>query len=245
MQPFYEKECRILPTAADAFDRLKPSGLLALLQEVSGEHCAILGADLPALQEKKLFWAVLRHRVQINRLPGSGETVTMQTWPMPTTRTAYPRAARCLDGQGTELFRCISLWALMDQEQRSMVLPGKSGVSVPGTLLGSELAVPGSMALREALNKENRTVRFTELDQNAHMNNCRSLDWVMDALPGQFHAGHSVREFSVSYLSEAREGEELTLSWDLSEDGFLWVDALRKEGVSTARGRVFSARVQF
>ena len=246
MEPIFEKNYHIPATAVDCFDRLKLSHVLDYLQEVAGDHCALLGTDRQALTQRNLFWAVLRHRVQINRLPRAGEDITLQTWPMPTTRTAYPRASAAYDADGDLLFRCVSLWVLMDTEKRTMVLPGSSGVEVIGIARGGELAVPGSMALKPLGQEVWRTVRFTDLDWNGHMNNCRYLDWVADTLPGSFHEGHSVKEFSVSYLSEAREGEAITLHWELSEDGFLSVDGCReKDGMSSAHNRVFSARVQF
>lgn len=246
MEPIFEKTFHIPATAVDCFDRLKPSQILDLLQDVAGDHCALLGTDRQALTKRNLFWAVLRHRVQITRLPRAGEDITLQTWPMPTTRTAYPRASAAFDADGNLLFRCVSLWVLMDSRERTMVLPGKSGVEVNGIAKGDELAVPGSMALKPLGQADRRTVRFTDLDWNGHMNNCRYLDWVADTLPASFHEEHSIKEFSVSYLSEAREGDGVTLHWELSEDGLLAIDGFREEGnLSTSRGRVFSARVLF
>jgi hypothetical protein len=133
----------------------------------------------------------------------------------------------------------------MDAESRAMVLPGKSGVTVNGLLTGSELAAPGSMALQNAPLQMRRTVRYSDLDVNGHMNNCRYMDWVSDTLPGTFHASHRVSEFTVNYLSEARESEELRLQFQLSDGPCLGVDALRNEGASAGHERVFSARVLF
>ena len=246
MEPIFQKTFHIPTKAVDRFDRLKPSHILDYLQDVAGDHCALLGTNRQALTPRNLFWAVLRHRVQIARLPRAGEDITLQTWPMPTTRTAYPRAAVAFDAGGNLLFRCVSLWVLMDTQKRTMVLPGNSGVEVGGIVRGDELAVPGSMALKHLGQEVRRTVRFTDLDWNGHMNNCRYLDWVADTLPSSFHEGHSIKEFSVSYLSEAREGDAMTLHWELSEDGLLAVDGCRDEvNLSATHGRVFSARVLF
>jgi medium-chain acyl-[acyl-carrier-protein] hydrolase len=183
--------------------------------------------------------------VQITRLPVSGEKITVQTWPMPTTRAAYPRSTVAYDEAGNECFRGISLWVLMDAESRAMVLPGKSGVTVSGMLTGSELAAPGSMALQSAGQTMTRTVRYTDLDINGHMNNCRYLDWVEDTLPGSFHEENHVSEFTVNYMTEAREGEALSLRYQLTDGPCLGVDALREGEVSPGRNRVFSARVLF
>ena len=245
MGPIYEKECEITSADTDRHGRLKCSHILTFLQEVAGDHSALLGTDRESLMHKGLFWAVIRHRVQITRLPGSGEKITVQTWPMPTTRTAYPRSTVAYDEAGNECFRGISLWVLMDAESRAMVLPGKSGVTVSGMLTGSELAVPGSMALQTAGQTMMRTVRYTDLDVNGHMNNCRYLDWVEDTLPSSFHESHSVSEFTVNYMTEAREAELLNLHFQLTDGPCLGVDALREDGLSAGHKRVFSTRVLF
>lgn len=246
MEPIFQKTFHIPATAVDCFNRLKPSHILDYMQDVAGDHCALLGVDRQALAPRNLFWAVLRHRVQITRLPRAGEKITLQTWPMPTTRTAYPRASVAYDAEDNVIFRCVSLWVLMDCQNRTMVLPGNSGVEVNGIARGDELTTPGSMALKPLAHAERRSVQFTDLDWNGHMNNCRYLDWVADTLPGHFHQNHSVKEFSVCYLSEAREGDALTLHWELLGDGTLAVDVCREEdALSASHGRVFSARVLF
>ena len=246
MSGIYQKKYHIHPTDTDRFNRLKPSHLLSLLQSAAGDHSDLLGADRQSLISQNLFWAVIRHRVQITRLPGEGEDITVQTWPMPTTRTAYPRSAVALDKDGNELFRSISLWVLMDETQRSLVLPGKSGVAVDGLIRGDELSAPGSLLPGHWANQSQRTVLFSDLDRNGHMNNCRYLDWIVDTLPSEFHQGHAPREFSVCYHAEAREKDVIDLSWALNEEGSLGVDAFRNEASASAgQSRVFSARMLF
>ena len=242
MPPIYQKSFVIPTFATDRFNRLKNSFLLSLAQEVAGDHSALLGTDFG---HTRLYWVVTRQKVQITRLPAAGETVTLETWPMPTTRVAYPRSTIAYDAQGNELFRSISLWVLMDPESRAMVLPGKSGVTVDGLLRGSELAVPGSLTPRVLENTAARTVCYTELDVNGHMNNARYLDWLDDLLPSAFHENHSPREFTVCYLSEAREGETVELHWELSQEGSLRLDALRPEENQAGHARVFSAQILF
>ena len=245
MEPLYAKEFHVSPVAVDRHGRLKISQLLGYLQDVAGDHSAILGTDQNALMDKNLFWAVIRHRVQITRLPGSGETLRIETWPMPTTRTAYPRSTIAYDEMGNECFRSISLWILMDANTRAMVLPGKSGVEVNGLLRGCELRAPSSMLPREMGERHIRTVRYTDLDINGHMNNCRYLDWVADLLPSAFHECHEVREFTLCYMSEVRENEKVSLHWELSDGPALTVEAVRREGENTtAHSRVFSAHVE-
>ena len=106
----YSQKFTLTDMDVDCFGKLKLSTLLFFAQEVAGKHCIQLGADYETLSKKNLFWAVTRHRVQITRLPVRGETITVETWPMPTTRVAYPRSMVAYDAEGKELFRSISLW---------------------------------------------------------------------------------------------------------------------------------------
>ena len=246
MKPIYSQNFTLSDMDVDCFGKMKLSTLLFCAQEVAGKHSALLGADYDSLIEKKLFWAVTRHRVQISRLPVLGETITVETWPMPTSRVAYPRSLVAYDAGGNELFRSISLWVLMDMSSRAMVLPGKSGVEVRGTLTGGELSVPHSLVPRIMPNCVRRTVTYTCLDRNGHMNNTRYLDWVEDLLPASFHRDHTPKELVICYLNEARESQELELQWELSEDGCLQVDAHREDtDVSGKKHRVFSAQLLF
>ena len=123
MEPIYQQDFEITDLYVDCFGRLLPSKLLFILQEVAGQHFSRLSMDYDTLAEKGMFWAVTRHKVQISRLPVRGETIHVETWPMPTTRVAYPRSMVAYDAEGNEVFRSISLWVLMDLNTRSMILP--------------------------------------------------------------------------------------------------------------------------
>ena len=245
MKPIYEKEYPITDAAVDCFGNLKPSMLLFFCQDVAGHHCVHLGADYDTLAQKNLFWAIIRQKVQITRLPRSGETIRVETWPMPTTKVCYPRSTVAYDKEGNELFRAIGMWVLMDKESRAMILPGKSGVTVQGLLTGTELAAPGSLASRQLQDVHSRTVRYSDLDRNGHMNNTRYLEWMGDLLPSAFHEGNSPREFTVCYHNEAREGEELRLGWQLNEEGLLQVEAWREEENAAQIHRVFAAQIHY
>ena len=243
MEPFYAQNFQINDNVVDRYGRLMPSKILFFAQEVAGQHCNLLSVDYDTLAQKRMFWAVIRHRVQVTRLPLRGETIRVETWPMPTTRVAFPRSVVAYDEEGKECFRSISLWVLMDLDTRNMILPGKSGISVVGTLRGTELAAPNSLVPKSLNASLSRSVCFTDLDRNGHMNNTRYLDWIDDLLPSEFHRQHEIREFTVCYLSEAREGQELQLHWGFLEDNTMHVDAYRQ--LEDKDERVFTARLTF
>jgi len=110
MEPLFVQNFEINDNLVDRYGRLMPSKILYFAQEVAGQHCNLLSVDYDTLARKRMFWAVIRHRVQVTRLPFRGETIRVETWPMPTTRVAYPRSVVAYDEAGKECFRSISLW---------------------------------------------------------------------------------------------------------------------------------------
>ena len=246
METVFQEEITLQPVQADASGQAKLSTILYLIQEISGRHADTLGTSWDALQCKKLFWAIIRHRVQINRLPEAGEPITLQTHPMPTSRVAYPRATVAYDAQGAVLFRSHALWVLMDTENRAMVLPGKSGVAVCGALLGDELESPISLSPKELSRQLSRVVLSEDLDRNGHMNNCRYLDWIDELIEDTFRGAHPVREISLCYLAEALLQQQIDLQWELTDGPVLTVEAHRTQTpVLPKKDRIFAARLVF
>ena len=229
---------------SDCFGRCKASALLRFAQDAAGEHCLQLGTDWDSMAERRYFWAVIRQRMEISCLPKEGETVTVKTWPMPTTRVAYPRATEGFDADGNSLFKVISLWVIMDMDSRSMVLPGKSGVDVPGTSFGTELKAPGGLPALDGSQESLRTVVYSDLDVNGHMNNTRYLDWLCDLLPSDFHREHPMKAVTICYLSEALEGQQISLRWEKGEA--LTVEgSVAKTAVNTGHTKIFTAKMEF
>ena len=229
---------------ADCFGRCKPSSLLRFSQDAAEEHCLRLGTDWDSMARKNCFWAVIRQKMEITRLPKTGETVTVKTWPMPTSRVAYPRATEGFDASGNSLFKVISLWVIMDMESRAMILPSKSGIDVCGTCFGTELTAPGGLPMGTVSESSLRTVSFSDLDVNGHMNNTRYLDWLFDLCPAAYHRQHPLKAITICYMSEALEGQ--TLQLNRAGEDILQVDGLlSKADVHSGHTRIFSAKLEF
>ena len=243
MEPIFRMTQTVEAIHVDPFQRLKPSAVLYFAQEAAGQHCVELGLDWETLAARNICWVLAKQRVKITRLPMCGETITIETWPMPTGNTHYPRATVAYDQEGKELFSVHGIWVLMNFKTRGMILPGKSDLSLAGIQRGNEIQAPGNFRVTEFRHQMTRTVRYSELDRNGHMNNTRYIDWVADLLPGEFHKTHPFNTISVWYSSEALEGEELTLQWMLDGSVLHVVAHRSKTDVSDKKERVFAAQV--
>ncbi len=229
METVYRKSYSIDGSQVDCFGKFRPANLLGCIQDASVCHATALGLSWEALASRRMFWAVVRHRVQLERIPKEGETVTLETWPCPATRVAYPRAVVGYDGNGNPIFRAITLWVLMDMDSRAMILPGNSGVTVPGVTRGLELDAPASLHPVQSTATARRVVCFSDLDKNGHMNNIRPLAWGEDLLPSAFHREHSLSELVICYHNEAREGQALDVRYQLAGGNCLQMELCREE----------------
>ena len=241
MEPIYVQNFTIDDAYVDRFGKMKPSMMLYIAQEMGGRHSELMRVDYDTLASRQLFWAVIRHRVQITRTPVRGEKLRVETWPLPATRSAYPRSVVAYDAKGNEVFRCMTLWVLMDLNTRRMITPGKSGIIVAGTHRDGELPAPTGLIPCPLGTQRIRTVSFTDLDRNGHMNNTRCMDWIADLLPSRFHQHHAITDFTVCYLAEAKEAQELHLNSYLADDGTLQADATAI--IDGEPHRIFSAKL--
>ena len=134
MESVFTQTYDIKDNMVDCQGYLKPSQILFIAQDMGGRHCKELTLSYDDMAARGLFWAVSRHRVQITRLPMSGETIRVETWAMPATAAAYPRSVVAYDEKGKECFRSITLWVIMTLDTRKMLSPSKSGmVSSPSS----------------------------------------------------------------------------------------------------------------
>ena len=235
----YGKTVLISDTQTDPFGRLTPASLLALAQEMATEHALSLGLGKPALDPLGLFWAIIRQKVAIYRLPRQGERITLETWPGLPTRTAFPRFVVAKDEKGEPLFQVAALWLFMNRESREMVLPKNSGVAVPGIRREGELDLPKGIAHRELQNRALRHVQYSELDCNGHLNNCKYANWMQDVLPPSYHQGHCLKELHVCYTHEALWNQGITVSWELVGN------ALQMEANREGEQYIFSLRASY
>ena len=58
------------------------------------------------------------------------------------------------------------------------------------------------------------------------MNNTRWLDWTDDLLNADFHREKMLRQLDICYFTEAKEGQQIKLLWQLNDQDLLQVEAL-------------------
>ncbi len=182
------------------------------MQEVATAHAETIGVGFDALTAKGMAWVLARQRIEIDRMPGMGETVTARTWPSGKDRLFFYREFSFAAADGSPLLRATTSWFVIAVETRERQ---------PADAFIDELFPMGEpqFAKRTARLKAQSggdagptfPVRYGDLDVNDHVNNVRYLEWLLDGLPLEFHRASRLRSIEVNYLAETLPGDTVRI----------------------------------
>ena len=85
----YQETIRIHAYECDFNQELKPYAFFQHLTQAAGAHATQLGVGFDAFLARNLFWVHARMKIQFIRFPRIGETVTVRTWPKPSSRNCF------------------------------------------------------------------------------------------------------------------------------------------------------------
>lgn len=222
MQKTYSTTTRIRSDQVDMNSRMKPSALLEDMQEIAGAHAEVLGVGRSMLLDRNLVWVLTRIEVQMARYPLFGETVTIETFPMPNRRWFFPRYFIFRDENGTQIGCAGSLWVLLDVRERKMSRPDPILSLMPDNSdLTPPLGLPATVAeITGAFESETRRPVYTDLDMNGHVNNVRYMDWCCNALGIDTMRHSELASFALNYNQEILPGQEIRTELHRKDDAF-------------------------
>lgn len=191
---------------------MRPSALLVYMQETANLQCRDYGMDLTDLHHKEGKGFLLsRIMVKIYTPLHAYEDIEVRTW--------------CVDARGYNFIRCFSVhrgeetvalavshWALVDIHEKKMLRTTDFRRDFPYGELPDPDLLPGRIRIPAATEMEEvgqRTIVYSDLDFNRHMNNTKYPDMICDYLPTM--DGKWVTTLSLSYLREAAFGDTLTV----------------------------------
>ena len=79
MSLVYQTTVTVAPWDTDSHGMLRLSEALHYTQQVAGQHCDQLGLPQQFMDEKGLFWAIIRNQLTIHRLPKAGDSIRLET----------------------------------------------------------------------------------------------------------------------------------------------------------------------
>lgn len=194
--------------------KLKISSLFSYFQDTANLAAERLGVGFETLANKySLAWVLARVRVDIERLPEWDEEIIIKTWPIEPNRFEFDRDFLVYDSNGTVIIRAISTWVVIDIKERK--LKRADTIHLQYLELTKERAIPDKFRrLKRSENLEvvyKKTIGYSDVDFNGHLNNSKYVDYIMDCFPIEEHWKSDITSIEVHFVNEALPGETVLL----------------------------------
>lgn len=217
---------------SDCFGRLSFPGFARFLEESAWRHANELGFGLNDTLEGGVVWVIVRLEMEIIKLPCWGDSIAVRTWPRGVDRLFAYREFEVTSSEGDILAKATSTWIVIDREERKAVKPSIVDSVLPYVdkikILGRDATRLGSKAEKILLGS--RTVVFSDLDTNGHVNNCKYLEWVIDLMPFEVLKNLNCCNISLNFNSELLFQEIIDFYGYPSEEEFFFEGVGRESG---------------
>lgn len=204
----------------DVHYRIQFPVLCNLLQECAWKHARNLRFGYFDLKEQGKLWVLSRIVIELEKLPEWDQRISIDTWPKDVERFFALRDFLVRDGGGAHIASATSFWLLLDARTKR---PLKLDQFVRETPIERDIH-----ALKEHYKKINiledgnstysRVVRFSDLDQNNHVNYVQYIRWCLDTYTPEFHSTHSLRRFEINFRAEALLGNTVVVGTTVPEE---------------------------
>jgi acyl-CoA thioesterase FadM len=199
----------------DTFAHLRISRLCEFFQETSLVHLRDQGFDyLSMIKKDKFTLLISRIKLRIAHLPLWGEDISISTW----IKNINPEKVAwgdydVRDVQGNSIIQATASWLLIDL---------KDGKAVPFSEgpyrfeMRPELnALPETIDILEPTGMPKtvlvKDVKYSDIDLNNHVNNCRYSDWVLDTISMEELRERRIRSIQLNYMQQVEYNARVAL----------------------------------
>lgn len=212
IQP-YEQNFSIYSYLVDIKLDLTLSNLMCFFQEVAWAHSNREDAGWKFLQSKEMFWALIKFYLKIHRMPQWEEKIKVRTWAKATKQIIYPRDFEVVDESGNLLVAATSDWVILDKKN---FRPQKNILQEEEKMILDRFAIQENIPKIPKINFSEeeggcKSVLYSDIDMNQHVNNTRYLMWAIDDYDPDFIQTHSMTTCCIHYLSQTKLGTQYAI----------------------------------
>ena len=213
----YQKSFIISNNDVDNKFELKVPAIFRYFQDIALLATEEVGVDSISLSKKNIDWVITRMAVEIKRLPKCDEEIIVHTYPGKDMAMLYPRFFYITDKENNVIIRASSIWALIDNNTRKVIVDRDVIAKLPMEKMEDELPLPEKIAFpSNSRFIEKRTIHYSDLDFNSHMNNVRYVELLMDTHDSNFYKDHRASFINLNYMKEIKEKETVDVYVDAS-----------------------------
>lgn len=219
---------------------VRPSAMLVYMQEVANLQFIRNGLSLDRVRDDEgLAFILSRIAIKFHKPVYAYEDIESQTWTCPSKGYAFNRSFRVMR-DGEPVAEAVSLWALIDLNTMRLERTDRQFFDFGDEPLLS-VDVPLRFRIPEPERLEcvaKRTIVYSDIDYNMHMNNTHYPDMFCDYIPQM--EKRWVSELSVSWMKEAHYGDviDVFVCEDNIEGGLYYFRLCAQDGHTLIEARV-------
>ena len=202
----------------DSRGNLALPSFFAIFQEAALLHAEVLGFGESYCAEEERMWVLSRLRVEFERSPVHREKILVETWPKEPQGPLARRDFLIYGADGELCTRATSGWILLNTRTMRPVRPQQifSNFDLEGVGEAIEGSAPKVPNCDGDAGDVQVSARYSDLDQNNHVNNTRYVRWFLDCFSPQEFARFDVSGFDINYSRSAAWNDAVLLKrWDV------------------------------
>lgn len=208
----FHSEHKVQFSQADSQKQLSFYELLKVTSDMAVEDYALQGMNRDMLTAHGYACLVSRVAFRFHRMPRENERYLFTTYEEKAEPLQLVRAYEFTAEDGTPLITGLSSWLLVDPVAHRIIPTKKFDLRPPvESQKEHDCMKYGKIAIPEQLDLlYERTILYSDIDGNGHVNNARYGAFVADAIPAHLR-GKTFTDFRLNYAKEAKLGDKLSV----------------------------------
>ena len=212
-------EVKVTYQETDYCGNYRMSTLVSQLSDLATENAIKVGIWKPSLGANYGF-VLAKKTIILKRPIKIDEQIKLYTRAAGRKRIQFIRNYWIEDEQGNEIAAIYSLWTLIDLKKRRITKPEKIGIVMP-ELKEYQYSIDSYHDIKDDLKLDymmTRSVLYSDVDVNLHMNNSRYIEWALDVIPLEVFKDQYFREISVFFKKEMAPNTQAKIYCYLDDD---------------------------
>jgi acyl-ACP thioesterase len=171
------------------------------------------------MQSMGMAWVLSKLAIEIKKFPAWGEEFYLETWPLGNERIFYRRDYRLGIGNET-MISASSYWIPLDLHNKrpKLIFIDEAVMRANQGRFGLTRSFESIPAVTANNMSEPVTARYSDLDQNKHVNNARYVEWIFDYLWPDIPGNGMPRYFEIEYKQEVKPGDVVHFNKSIAEN---------------------------
>ena len=195
---------------------IKPSVVMDMVQDIATKHSEKCGYDMDTMEARKQAWLLQGVKAHFDQPVKTNMPITLKTAVKSMRGSTSPRCCYIFQ-DGICIGKTIANWFLLDTEKiKPIRIPQEMADNYDYDSFDEEFFNYKKTSIEEAPALYTIRVCNKEIDTNHHLNNQKSAELLMDALPFDYF----FTDMNVFYKHQAYLGDELEVCMKEIENGY-------------------------